>query len=549
MSEPFARLDGPPASTPDAARTSTRLAPGVHVHTFGSRDVSHLLVAGDHAVLIDCHDRYLPERIRVAGLPLPQAILHTHIQPQHCREGTRFGTIPIFVHAPDAVLAFEPDVVSRAVRNQRADMHRWASEFGQEPFGVAGCQMEFPPIERMHNARLFREGDRIPCGALSLEVLPLPFHGRHGVGFCVRNSQGRPLGVFCGDFFCDGPYLVDAFSLVADYASSRLATFAPLAARVQLFGHLPFFPSTGAAIFDASRQMDILSERIFALTNATPPDSECPIDCGVGLRRVGRFREIERGVFNMTTAGNTIVLIPDDGRGLMIDPGPCDYDNSDRYRDFLEDLRLLEREAGLRQVDLVLVTHFHGDHIDATPLIRDRYPACRVATWSCVADVMEFPNRFPYACQLPWYDLGFDNVRVDDRLEIGDQLAWRNGLITLMHLPGHALRHCGFLIHFNERLLAITGDTVQGRGEADTGQIIIPNHASPMEGEGPRSAYLELARHSADVNLGGHGSYFWKCADVYRRSLDQIDMHYAALSVLFSAGSLREAFVPPWFRI
>lgn len=527
---------------------TTRLAPGVSVHTFGNALVSHLLVGKDRAVLIDCHDPSLPRAIREAGLPRPEAILHTHIQPQHCREGRNFGDAEIFVHAPDAALAFAPEQVREAVADQKANLATWMADLGSEPYGIAGCQMEYPPDEGLPAGRLFRAGETIPFGEITIEVIPLPFHGKNAVGFVVRTSGSGPLAIFCGDFLRDGPFLVDAYSLAFNYADTRLPDFPGLAEELLKHGHVPLFPSTGSPIFDGKRQLDILQQRIGTLLAIPVDPPGANPEARQEIRRIGRFREIERGIFNMTTVGNAIVLLADDGHALMVDPGPCDYENPERTRDFLADIQALEEQAGLRHVDMVLITHFHGDHIDMVQEIREKYPDCQVATWTEVADVMENPGRFPYACRLPWYDIGRDRVSADLKVGLGDTLAWKERLIRVIHLPGHALRHCGFLISLNNHRIALTGDTVQGNGETDSGQLVISNHAAPVPGEGSLSAYQELARHPVDLNIGGHGSFFRNCPGVYHRSIARIQSVYSALAGLFPPGTLREAFVPPWME-
>lgn len=524
----------------------TSLASAATVYSFIGPQSSHLLASGGCAVLIDCHDPLLHQKIADAGLPLPTQILHTHIQPEHCREGFSFGDTPIHVHAPDALLAFHPGAVMARAKMQKADLNAWPSLLGKEPFGIGGCQMDFPPAEKLPMGHSFEIGAVFSCGNVTLEVIGLPFHKEHAVGFVVRDSDKTICAIFSGDLFHDGPFLVDAFSLAANYGQTRLNDFPVLASRLLEFGNVPFFPASGPPIREAAGQIKSLAEKIERLSNIKAPALPAPIAGQQPLRRAGRFREIEKGVFNLVNFGNVIVFISDDGSGLLVDPGPCDYENPDRETDFLDDLHALETEAGLRQIDLVLLTHFHGDHIDMLLLVRARYRHCKVATWSMVADVVKHPDRFSYSCLLPWYNVGVDSMKVDIRADLHSTLDWQGRQIRVIHLPGHAYVHCGFLFSFNGRNIAVTGDTVQGYGQPDEGQLIITNRAAPVSGEGPLDAYRELARHRIDLNLGGHGSWFYETAPVYAASISLIERRYAALAEIFRPGMLRKAFIPAW---
>jgi glyoxylase-like metal-dependent hydrolase (beta-lactamase superfamily II) len=534
--------------------TRTDLPGGVSVWTFADQHSSHLLVSKNESVLIDCHDPGLREEIEGLGLPVPGLILHTHIQPGHCREGGVFSHARIRVHKEEEVLAFDPARVCRMVANQSADLARWPVDFGREPFGVAGCQTEFPPEVPLLSEGVtgggFEVGEFFRCGAVELRVIDLAFHGRHAVGFVISDSERGALGIFIGDLFRRGPFLVDASSLVENYVASRLPRLPALLDQLQEYGDLPLFPAAGLPIKNGTHEITILKARVQEyldaqqVSPAVPPRPE-PKEIG----KPGRLREIAKGIYNMGNAGNTIALIDKEGHALMVDPGPCDFENEQRDRDFIADLATLESAAGLKTVDYILITHFHGDHIDRVHRVRERYPECKVATWAAVAEVMEFPERFNYSARLPWYGLEVKSVPVDIKLGIGESLEWRGHSIQVVHLPGHALVHCGFVLSFNGERLAITGDSIQGNGEADSLNPSITNHSAPNESEGLLGAYRQLARIKVDLNLGGHGSWFRDCARVYEESIIQIATQQAALERLFMPGSVRDAFVSEWIGL
>jgi glyoxylase-like metal-dependent hydrolase (beta-lactamase superfamily II) len=162
---------------------------------------------------------------------------------------------------------------------------------------------------------------------------------------------------------------------------------------------------------------------------------------------------------------------------------------------------------------------------------------------------MEAPWDYPYPALLPWYNLGFDHVVVDDVLSMGTPYHWHDVAIRSMHLPGHCYCHAAYLLTFNGLRLAITGDTIQSRGDSDGVSFVISNHSVPDGDSGILKTYRQMAGETADLNLGGHGSHFVDCQALYAESLRRIEHTLPALCRLVPDGNLRPAFIRPGFPI
>ena len=209
----------------------------------------------------------------------------------------------------------------------------------------------------MKVAGTFREGERLTWQDLVLEVISLPGHSRHHVGF-VLELNGKPLAIFTGDLLCHPAKLVNMYDLESNYGGTTLATLPAvlrdLAQRpVQLY-----FPATGPALPDGPAQALELADAIESYQQAlnwqsgefTPaPQPDYP--------RVGRYRQLHKGIYQIDNFGNCILLIDEQGRGLMFDPGPCDFESPTRVADFHRDLDLFERECGLKTIDATSPLH------------------------------------------------------------------------------------------------------------------------------------------------------------------------------------------------
>jgi glyoxylase-like metal-dependent hydrolase (beta-lactamase superfamily II) len=525
------------------------LAPEVSVYSLVGEASSHLVVRNGRSLLIDCHTTQMGRWLARRGLPIPEMILHTHVQPEHCREADQFHAARILVHDELVELAGDPAAYRKAAYTVWDHPADWMNTLGREKYGIAGSITVFPPEVPMKVAGTFHEGERLTWQDLVFEVIPLPGHSRHHVGF-VLEMDGKPLALFTGDILCHSAKLVNVFDLESHYGVTAIASLPEVLRTLAQRPVQRYFPSTGPVLENGPAQALELAGAIDAYQEALTwksgkfkpaPQPEYP--------RVGRYLKLHQGVYQIDNFGNCILLIDVQGRGLMFDPGPCDFESPNRQADFHRDLDLFERECGLKTIDLALVTHIHGDHYDLTPELRKRYPGCRVGAWDLVARVMEAPWDFPYAALLPWYNLGFDHVAVDDVLSADTPYDWHGVAIRSIHLPGHCYCHAAYLLTFNGLRLAITGDTIQSRGDSDGLGFVISNHSVPDGNSGILKTYRQMAGEAVDLNLGGHGSHFSDCPAQYAESLRRIEHTLPALRRLVPGGNLHPAFIRPGFPL
>ncbi len=98
-------------------------------------------------------------------------------------------------------------------------------------------------------------------------------------------------------------------------------------------------------------------------------------------------------------------------------------------------------EAAGGRLDLILLTHHHGDHIDGVAALRARFPGARLA--GAAAD----------AHRLPPLDLA---------LAPGDSVALGESRAVVIDTPGHTRGHVAF--HFAQDDVLLCGDTLFSLG-------------------------------------------------------------------------------------
>ena len=78
---------------------------------------------------------------------------------------------------------------------------------------------------------------------------------------------------------------------------------------------------------------------------------------------------------------------------------------------------------------------------------------------------------------------------------------------------------------------------------ADDLQLLMSNHSVPATDEGHATAYRNVIPLGITLHLGGHGSYFENCGEIYAASPEKIEQTTAHLLTLFGNRSPDEIFL------
>ncbi len=532
--------------TPGTLPDQLLLGEDITLYSFSVDQTSYLVVRNGKSLLVNCHTPNLRKLLQYRRLPMPELILHTHVTPELCREGKSFPEALTRVPEGLEVLAGDHEAWHRQAHTVWDEPEKWGDTGGGETFGVAGCITMFPPAVPLELGPSIKAGESFDWQGLTIEPISLPAYGGvHALGFLLSDGA-RPLALFTGDLLRHPSVLVDVHGLERRYGGTCLEEMPALLRGICELGTDLFLPSRGPMLLEGPRQARELADKIDAFIEARAWTSGRFVPAPApASERLGRWCRVHDGVYQFQAPGNTIVFIDKGGNGLVFDPGPCEYGSPTREADFVADFALLEEEAGLKRVELTLVTHHHGDHYDLAPLLIQRY-GCAVGAWDLTARVLKAPWDFPYCCTLPWYNLGFEYVPMDLTLSSETPYMWHDVEITCVHLPGHSYCHGGYILDFNGKRFAITGDSIQNQGDASALGFIIGNHSVPGK-QGDLAAYRTMMGRGIDLNLGGHGSRFAECEELYAESVRRIEHAMPYLEALIPEGDFRRAFMRPGF--
>lgn len=202
---------------------------------------------------------------------------------------------------------------------------------------------------------------------------------------------------------------------------------------------------------------------------------------------------------------------------------------------------------GLSEIDIIVNTHWHGDHVGCNKQIKEKSGATiaihvkdKPCLESLAAQRAEFYDRFPK--YFPPAALNAANTcAVDLILRAGDKLKMGQRQFAVIHLPGHTSGSIG--LYDRAGRVFLTGDSIQGRGIE--GHIAMVMDVDPYLG-----ALREVERLAMDCIIMNHAclpfdSAILTGADVgqlIRESIQTVEQYIAALQAF--AGDRKKMSLP-----
>lgn len=326
----------------------------------------------------------------------------------------------------------------------------------------------YAPIEGIPVAGTLTDYTQITLAGLALEVIPLPGVTLTQIGIGFTLSDGR-RAVCCGEAIHSPGKFARIAPLQYNYNDLNGAVQANYSARA-LRDWQPdvLLPSLGEPIYDHTEEaLALLQDNLRRLV-AVRPGMTNWFDQTESLQRVTDHVWLDRH-----SVANTWYLISESGKALAIDYGyrstTCawsGYSKPERRRALLHGLEGLKQQFGIECVDVVLVSHFHDDHVCGIPVLQ-RLHGTQCWAAENFADLLAQPDAHCFPCCWPV------PIRVDRRLALDAPFAWEEYTFHLHPMNGHT------------RFAALIGFTADGRRFAHTGdQYFFTNGVESFEANG-----------------------------------------------------------------
>lgn len=423
-----------------------------------------------------------------------EAILVTHAQREHFAGAAGFESVPVWLDVRDLWIASTNDPYEIEPWTEPWD---WAAR-GNARGQVAGARNERPFRIEPRRLRGIDEAFAPP----GIRVLPTPGHGKHALTFLLDHETGTIA--FCGDLVCADGKLWNWYDCDWDYGAG-LGPQALIDSARNLASLSPALclPSHGPPIQNPGQALGTLIERIEDVQ--VPPGAELgpSINFPDQDSPAEGFRQLTPRIHQWRT-GNTIVVLSGDGHGTVIDDGLClwmPWENKVREHDRI--FRNAFDQLGVEHLDRIILTHYHGDHVDLAGHLSRTYHA-PIATIPRVAGILEHPDQFNLACKLPWYGTPEPTLHVDEWVPEGTRMPWRGTEFEWFHLGGQTAHHLGLNATIDGLRVVFVGDAWFGTSPEPANPLCWND--APPEASGWLFALKQLIDRAPDLLVAGHGS-------------------------------------------
>ena len=382
----------------------------------------------------------------------------------------------------------------------------------------------FAPIESIPISGFLRDHETIQLAGLSFTIVPTPGVTQGAISLCC-DLDGQRFA-FCGE---------------AIYSPGKLARLAPLQYNYNDFsGALNVIYSTRQLRQQASDVLaPSLGDPIFGKTD----EALLALEATMRLLLAGRpecqgmlasldedpLRKITDHVYQ-STFGNasTWFVISESGKALAIDYGYrtpmtfSGYPYPRNRRALLHGIEALKSRWGIDGLDVVLVTHFHDDHINGIPTLQRLY-GTRCWVGENFAHLLADPMGYNFPCTWPV------PIKVEAQ-PLGVPINWEEYSFTLEAMSGHTRWSTLISFRADDTSFMATGDQYFF---ADFGVNDFANTAPYYNYVYRNGAELGsihasneiMRRINPDIVLPGHNGAYRTNPDFYRL-LERYDKEY-----------------------
>ncbi|MBI4026603.1 MAG: MBL fold metallo-hydrolase [Verrucomicrobia bacterium] len=515
------------------------ILPGLHRWRSGLRGAqqpvnSYVRIESGGAALIDPAADLTPDKLHGIGVRRVADIVITHFQAENAAGCVNFPDARVHAPAGDEHLAGGREAYEQMIEKWPAPWD-WTTR-GNYRGHLAGARNERPLERPLRFDAPLTDG----AEAAGFRVVRTPGHGKNAVTL-IAEISGNRVG-FCGDLVCDGGQLWNWFDCDWDYGlQTGQHTLCRSAERLQREPIHLLCPAHGGTIRDPSASLALLVERLAAVLGDTEMVSEVPINLPEKDSPARGFREI-LPCLHQWRDGNCAVLVSETGHALMVDDGLCCWtpllERAAHHRAVIADLK---RALGIRKIEVIVPTHYHGDHIENIPDLA-AMEGSEVVCLDVVAEVIEHPDRFNLASALPWYGTHHDSVTVHRKLPDGARLRWREFDLEFFHLGGQTHYALGLAADIHSTRTLFVGDAFH-LCKMLCEPVLCWNKADPATAGWPYACDRMLER-KPDLLVCGHGSAVRNPVPLLRRCREAWQTRFQQFKALSARADLRKFFDP-----
>ena len=463
----------------------------------------YVIKSGELGLLIDLGTGEVLDHLKEIGINKIEWVLFTHHHREQTQGYPRLKNIGAKVAVPE---------VEKALFETPLNFRKMAPALS-DAFTVHGASYVRPGITPIKVDKTFAKMDDFTWQGIELWCVETAGNSPGSLSY-ITKKEGEWIA-FTGDVMLQGSKLHTWFDSEWDYGFSK-GIYALYNSLGQLEGYplKKMLPSHGPIIENPLPQLQALRNTLREFNKLYLRGWEVSTFAGADQDRVSQpttvphVWQVTKHLFKFRGPEfwpNFHMILADNGHALVVDCGLF-------KKEFLDkSIALMKERLGLKQIDVVLVTHMHGDHCLEAPHLRDIHGA-KIWTMNRVVAPVSRPLHFDYCAQVNTYGKGIDSIAFDKVFQEGDTFTWEGFKLTVDWMPGQT--EFALCLHgiIDGKKVAFTGDNIFGSSSdpSQNGHEAVVARNSCILEEGYIYAAKYLKKLQPDLLLGGHS---WAMAE------------------------------------
>ena len=502
----------------------------------------YVIKSGELGLLIDLGTGDVLDHLKEIGINKIEWVLFTHHHREQTQGYPRLKNTGAKVAVPE---------VEKALFETPLNFRKMAPALS-DAFTVHGASYVRPGITPIKADKTFAKMDDFTWQGIELWCIETAGNSPGSLSY-ITKKEGEWIA-FTGDVMLQGSKLHTWFDTEWDYGFSK-GIYALYNSLGQLEGYplKKMLPSHGPIIENPLPQLQALRNTLREFNKLYLRGWEVSTFAGADQDRVSQpttvphVWQVTKHLFKFRGPEfwpNFHMILADNGHALIVDCGLF-------KKEFLDkSIALMKERLGLKQIDVVLVTHMHGDHCLEAPHLRDMHGA-KIWTMNRVVAPVSRPLHFDYCAQVNTYGKGIDSIAFDKVFQEGDTFTWEGFKLTVDWMPGQT--EFALCLHgiIDGKKVAFTGDNIFGNS-SDPNQngheAVVARNSCILE-EGYIYAAKYLKKLQPDLLLGGHSWAMAEPAKLIDRYLEDALKLKEYFEKLSFEKDYRWMYDPYWVRM
>ena len=502
----------------------------------------YVIKSGELGLLIDLGTGDVLDHLKEIGINKIEWVLFTHHHREQTQGYPRLKNTGAKVAVPE---------VEKALFETPLNFRKMAPALS-DAFTVHGASYVRPAITPIKADKTFAKMDDFTWQGIELWCIETAGNSPGSLSY-ITKKEGEWIA-FTGDLMLQGSKLHTWFDTEWDYGFSK-GIYALYNSLGQLEGYplKKMLPSHGPIIENPLPQLQALRNTLREFNKLYLRGWEVSTFAGADQDRVSQpttvphVWQVTKHLFKFRGPEfwpNFHMILADNGHALIVDCGLF-------KKEFLDkSIALMKERLGLKQIDVVLVTHMHGDHCLEAPHLRDMHGA-KIWTMNRVVAPVSRPLHFDYCAQVNTYGKGIDSIAFDKVFQEGDTFTWEGFKLTVDWMPGQT--EFALCLHgiIDGKKVAFTGDNIFGNSSdpSQNGHEAVVARNSCILEEGYIYAAKYLKKLQPDLLLGGHSWAMAEPAKLIDRYLEDALKLKEYFEKLSFEKDYRWMYDPYWVRM